>query len=151
MTPCPYSVPHYRSDRTQGSKVISWTYYCSSVHFTYASANGSRIQANQQDASGHYRSSLRVHLNEIQDIIGLQCSKADGACLCHSASPCLTPFQRLPSLHQPSLPELRIPYRLLTMSGGSIDINAPGKYPIVLSDALLGKTSKESYTSIRCK
>ncbi|KIN01566.1 hypothetical protein OIDMADRAFT_164233 [Oidiodendron maius Zn] len=35
------------------------------------------------------------------------------------------------------------------MSGGSIDINAPGKYPIVLSDALLGKTSKESYTSIR--
>jgi hypothetical protein len=32
----------------------------------------------------------------------------------------------------------------------SIDIDAPGKYPIVLSDALLGKPSQESFTSIRC-
>lgn len=36
------------------------------------------------------------------------------------------------------------------MTTGSIDIDAPGKYPIVLSDALLGKTSQESYTSVRC-
>ncbi|RDL41002.1 putative Neurogenic locus notch like protein 2 [Venustampulla echinocandica] len=31
----------------------------------------------------------------------------------------------------------------------SMDIDKPGKYPIVLSDALLGKTSKEVYTGIR--
>jgi hypothetical protein len=37
------------------------------------------------------------------------------------------------------------------MAGGSVDISVPGKYPIVLSDALLGKGSKESFTSIRCK
>lgn len=34
---------------------------------------------------------------------------------------------------------------------GIIDPTKPGKYPIVLSDALLGKPSKESYTGIRCK
>lgn len=33
----------------------------------------------------------------------------------------------------------------------AIDIDKPGKYPIVLSDALLGKTSKEVYTGVRCK
>ena len=37
------------------------------------------------------------------------------------------------------------------MAGGSVDISVPGKYPIVLSDALLGKGSKESFTSVRCK
>lgn len=31
----------------------------------------------------------------------------------------------------------------------AVDIDKPGKYPIVLSDALLGKTSKETYTGIR--
>ena len=36
------------------------------------------------------------------------------------------------------------------MASGSIDVDKPGKYPIVLSDALLGKTSKEVYTGIRC-
>ncbi|CZR51739.1 uncharacterized protein PAC_01616 [Phialocephala subalpina] len=35
------------------------------------------------------------------------------------------------------------------MAAGMIDIDKPGKYPIVLSDALLGKTSKEVYTGIR--
>jgi len=34
---------------------------------------------------------------------------------------------------------------------GIIDPTKPGKYPIVLSDALLGKPSKESYTGVRCK
>jgi len=36
------------------------------------------------------------------------------------------------------------------MASGSIDVDKPGKYPIVLSDALSGKTSKEVYTGIRC-
>jgi len=36
------------------------------------------------------------------------------------------------------------------MASGSIDVDKPGKYPIVLSDALLGKTSKEVYTGVRC-
>ena len=36
------------------------------------------------------------------------------------------------------------------MASGSIDVDKPGKYPIVLSDALLGKPSKEVYTGIRC-
>lgn len=31
-----------------------------------------------------------------------------------------------------------------------MDINIPGKYPVVLSDALLSKTTQESYASIRC-
>lgn len=33
----------------------------------------------------------------------------------------------------------------------TIDWDKPGKYPIVLSDALLGKTPKNIYTGIRCK
>jgi hypothetical protein len=36
------------------------------------------------------------------------------------------------------------------MAGSFIDIDTPGKYPVVLSDALLGKTSKETYTAVRC-
>ncbi|KAK4452909.1 RNA polymerase II transcription elongation factor-domain-containing protein [Podospora aff. communis PSN243] len=32
---------------------------------------------------------------------------------------------------------------------GSIDPTKPAKYPIILSDALLGKTSKETYTGVR--
>ncbi|KAL2076006.1 hypothetical protein VTL71DRAFT_949 [Oculimacula yallundae] len=36
------------------------------------------------------------------------------------------------------------------MAGGSIDIDQPGQYPIVLSDALMGRAaSKETYTGIR--
>jgi hypothetical protein len=37
------------------------------------------------------------------------------------------------------------------MAFSGIDIDKPGKYPIVLSDALLGKTDKEVYTGIRCR
>lgn len=37
------------------------------------------------------------------------------------------------------------------MTAASIDIDQSGKYPIVLSDALLGKASKDIYTGIRCK
>lgn len=37
------------------------------------------------------------------------------------------------------------------MAAASIDIDKPGKYRIVLSDALLGKSSKDVYTGIRCK
>jgi hypothetical protein len=36
------------------------------------------------------------------------------------------------------------------MATGSIDVGKPGKYHIVLSDALLGRTPKEVYTGIRC-
>jgi hypothetical protein len=36
------------------------------------------------------------------------------------------------------------------MASASIDVDKPGKYRIVLSDALLGKTPKEVYTGIRC-
>jgi len=32
----------------------------------------------------------------------------------------------------------------------AIDIEKAGKYPIVLSDALLGKASKETYTGVKC-
>ncbi|CAG8950061.1 hypothetical protein HYFRA_00008293 [Hymenoscyphus fraxineus] len=35
------------------------------------------------------------------------------------------------------------------MASMGFDIDAPGKYPIVLSDALLGKTTKEVYTGVR--
>jgi len=35
------------------------------------------------------------------------------------------------------------------MAAGMIDIDKPGKYPIVLSDALLGKTSKDVYTGVK--
>lgn len=38
---------------------------------------------------------------------------------------------------------------MAAVAAGSIDIDNPGKYPIVLSDALLGKTSKEVYTGLR--
>jgi len=38
---------------------------------------------------------------------------------------------------------------MATVAAGAIDIDRPGKYPIVLSDALLGKASKEVYTGIR--
>lgn len=34
---------------------------------------------------------------------------------------------------------------------GCVDPTKPTKYPIILSDALLGKTSKETYTGVRCK
>jgi hypothetical protein len=36
------------------------------------------------------------------------------------------------------------------MAAGSMDISIPGKYPVVLSDALLSKTTQETYASIRC-
>ena len=36
------------------------------------------------------------------------------------------------------------------MAAGTIDVDKPGKYPIVLSDALLGKVAKDVYTGIRC-
>src|SRR5690349_15508756 len=32
-----------------------------------------------------------------------------------------------------------------------VDLTKAGKYPVVLSDALLDKTSKETYTGIRCR
>ncbi|KAG9228311.1 putative neurogenic locus notch like protein 2 [Amylocarpus encephaloides] len=35
------------------------------------------------------------------------------------------------------------------MAASGIDIEKPGKYPVVLSDALLGKASKEIYTGVR--
>lgn len=38
---------------------------------------------------------------------------------------------------------------MASMAAGSIDVFQPGKYPIVLSDALLGKTTKEVYTGLR--
>ncbi|KAF4630305.1 hypothetical protein G7Y89_g7833 [Cudoniella acicularis] len=38
---------------------------------------------------------------------------------------------------------------MTALTAGSIDLDKPGKYPIVLSDALLGKTSREVYTGIR--
>jgi hypothetical protein len=39
---------------------------------------------------------------------------------------------------------------MAAVAAGSVDIDKPGKYPIVLSDALLGKASKEVYTGVRC-
>jgi hypothetical protein len=44
----------------------------------------------------------------------------------------------------------RFPLDMATLTAGSIDVDKPGKYPIVLSDALLGKSSKEVFTGIRC-
>jgi hypothetical protein len=40
--------------------------------------------------------------------------------------------------------------RHIAMAFAGIDIDKLGQYPIVLSDALLGKTTKEVYTGIRC-
>jgi hypothetical protein len=40
---------------------------------------------------------------------------------------------------------------MAAVTSGSVDVDRPGKYPIVLSDALLlGKPTKELYTGIRC-
>lgn len=39
---------------------------------------------------------------------------------------------------------------MAAVAAGAVDIDKPGKYPIVLSDALLGKASKEIYTGVRC-
>lgn len=33
----------------------------------------------------------------------------------------------------------------------AIDWDKPGKYPVVLSDALLGKSTNNTYTGVRCK
>jgi hypothetical protein len=40
---------------------------------------------------------------------------------------------------------------MATTMSGSIDLDKPAKYPVVLSDALMGRGSKEIFTSIRCK
>jgi len=40
---------------------------------------------------------------------------------------------------------------IMAAPSGSIDPTKPAKYPIILSDALLGKSSKEAYTGVRCK
>jgi hypothetical protein len=37
------------------------------------------------------------------------------------------------------------------MAAAAIDFEKPGKYPIVLSDALLGKSTNSIYTGVRCK
>jgi hypothetical protein len=34
---------------------------------------------------------------------------------------------------------------------GAVDVDKQAQYPIVLSDALLGRGTKELFTSIRCK
>jgi hypothetical protein len=34
---------------------------------------------------------------------------------------------------------------------GIVDPTKAGKYPVILSDALLGKASKETYTGVRCE
>jgi hypothetical protein len=39
---------------------------------------------------------------------------------------------------------------MTTTMSVAIDLDKPGKYPIVLSDALLGRGTKEIFTSIRC-
>lgn len=36
-------------------------------------------------------------------------------------------------------------------SAGLLDPTKAGKYPVILSDALLGKDSGELYTGVRCK
>ena len=36
-------------------------------------------------------------------------------------------------------------------SAGLLDPTKAGKYPVILSDALLGKESSEAYTGVRCK
>ncbi|KAH6646910.1 hypothetical protein BKA67DRAFT_580878 [Truncatella angustata] len=36
-------------------------------------------------------------------------------------------------------------------AAGIVDPTKAGKYPVVLSDALLGKRSSEVYTGVRCK
>lgn len=40
---------------------------------------------------------------------------------------------------------------MTSLAEGVIDPTKVGKYRVVLSDALLGKESKEVYTGIRCK
>ena len=37
-----------------------------------------------------------------------------------------------------------------TKKKGVVDPTKAGKYPVILSDALLGKSSKESFTGIQC-
>lgn len=36
-------------------------------------------------------------------------------------------------------------------AAGLLDPTKAGKYPVILSDALLGKESSEVYTGVRCK
>jgi hypothetical protein len=40
---------------------------------------------------------------------------------------------------------------MTALVSGHVDLEKPGKYPIVLSDALMGKGTKEVFTNIRCK
>lgn len=39
----------------------------------------------------------------------------------------------------------------MAAAAGIIDPTKVGKYPVVLSDALLGKRSSEVYTGVKCK
>ena len=69
----------------------------------------------------------------------------------HSASP---PTRRL-AYSRPCLNDTTTSIALTieimaAVAAGAIDIDKPGKYDIVLSDALLGGASKEVYTGIRC-
>ncbi len=36
-------------------------------------------------------------------------------------------------------------------AAGMVDPTKPGSYPVVLSDALLGKNPSEIYTGVRCR
>lgn len=40
---------------------------------------------------------------------------------------------------------------MASLAAGIVDPTKAGKYPVVLSDALLGKNPKEVFTGVRCK
>jgi hypothetical protein len=40
---------------------------------------------------------------------------------------------------------------MASLVAGIVDPTKTGKYPVVLSDALMGKSSKEIYTGVKCE
>lgn len=58
------------------------------------------------------------------------------------------PILRFNSASNSPPPPRQLPAMAAT---GLIDPTRPGRYPVILSDALLGKPSKEAYTGIRCR
>ncbi len=56
-----------------------------------------------------------------------------------------------PSCILSSLNASTAPYEMTTTMSGINDPDKPSIYPIVLSDALLGRGTKEAVTAIRCK
>lgn len=64
------------------------------------------------------------------------------------AQPCLTLSA---TTAYTSLQTFLVRSSMTGVMAGAVDVDKQAQYPIVLSDALLGRGTKELFTSIRCK